>query len=61
MYIYIYIYGMFNENPHTHTCPKTFENLVFAIYGRMAGSDAWNMFLWIFQDLTVDILKSLYF
>jgi len=22
----------------------------WVIYGRMAGSDAWNMFLWTFQD-----------
>ena len=30
-------------------------------YGRMAGSDMWKMFLWTFQDLNFDILKSLQF
>jgi len=24
----------------------------------MAGSDAWKMFPWIFQDFNIDILKS---
>ena len=23
----------------------------WVVYGRMAGSDAWNMFLWTFQDV----------
>ena len=27
----------------------------------MAGSDAWNMFLWIFKDFDFDILKSCHF
>jgi len=34
---------------------------MFTIYGCMAGSGAWKMFLWIFQDFTFYILKSQHF
>ena len=31
--------------------PKSANTLIVAIYGRMAGSDTWEMFLCIFQDV----------
>ena len=34
------------------TPQKYSQASIFAIYGRMARSDAWKLFLWIFQDFT---------
>ena len=54
--IYIYIYGIkYGKIP----TPKIGKHLVgVAIYGRMPASDAWNMFIWTFQDFNFEILKS---
>ena len=41
--------------------PQIGKNLNFAIHGRMAGSDAWKMFLWEFQDFNFNSLKSCHF
>jgi len=43
-----------------HPNPKNCKNIDFSIiYGRMAGSDAWKMFLWPFQDVDFDVFENM--
>jgi len=54
-----FIYKYIENTAKSKNNPQT--SFFAIVYGRVARSGAWKMFLWIFQDFNVDILNSWHF